>query len=392
MFLDLDGFKAVNDNLGHHAGDLLLRQTADRLRTAIRSSDFVARMGGDEFTVIVQDLARGHDAALVASKILEEVRQPCRLEGREVVVGASIGISVCPEDGDDSPTLLRHADLAMYRAKEEGKNDYRFFTAAMSERARERMAVEASLRRALTRGEFVLHYQPQVQDGSPCSSIEALIRWQDPELGLVAPARFIPHAEETGLILPIGRWVLRSACLFARQLPDSVRVAVNLSARQIAQPDADRVVAEALAESGLDPRRLELEVTESSVMSDAVEVVERLVRMHQMGVQLTLDDFGTGYSSLSHLKRLRIHRIKIDRSFVLDLTGSADSRAISTAIIGLADGLGLEVVAEGVETREQLAFLREKGCRAFQGHLISTPLPPEDLKAFLARDTDARHW
>jgi len=385
IFVDLDGFKAVNDNLGHEAGDALLRLSAERLRTAIRGSDMVARMGGDEFTVVVQDLDRGDDAALVAQKVLEQIARPCRLAGREVLVGASAGISVYPDDGRDSQTLLRHADLAMYRAKEDGKNTYRFFTASMSERARQRMAMEVSLRRALQRDEFLLHYQPEVREDGVCTCLEALIRWKDPELGLVAPLRFIPHAEETGLILPIGLWVLRTACRFGLGLGSDVRVAINLSARQLLQPDAARVVEQVLNETGLDPRRLELEVTESAIMSEAEEVAEGLRRLSHSGVQLTLDDFGTGYSSLSHLKRLRIHRIKIDRTFVQDLPDNPDSVAIVTAIVGLADGLGLEVIAEGVETEAQRGFLREHGCRFFQGRLLSAPLPPADVVRFLRR-------
>lgn len=385
IFVDLDGFKGVNDNLGHDAGDDLLRLTAERLRRAIRKSDMVARMGGDEFTVVVQDLERGHDAAMVAQKALEEVVQPCVLNGREILITASVGISVYPDDGEDPQTLLRNADLAMYRAKAEGKNTYRFFTPAMSDRAQERLVMEASLRRALERSEFQLHYQPLLdRKGRPLGA-EALIRWRHPERGLVSPARFIAAAEENGLILPIGEWVLRTACAFACSLgrPD-LRVAVNLSARQFSQPDTVQMIEDVLRSSGLDPRRLELEVTESAVMSEIEEVILRLDRLRGLGVQLALDDFGTGFSSLSYLKRFRFHRIKVDGTFVRDLPHDGDSVAIVSAIIAMAHGLGLEVVAEGVETEAQLAFLRERGCDAFQGYLFSPVLSPSEIERYLA--------
>jgi diguanylate cyclase (GGDEF)-like protein/PAS domain S-box-containing protein len=385
IFIDLDGFKAVNDNLGHEAGDQLLRIVADRIRKSTRRTDTVARIGGDEFTVLVQDLERGDDAALAAQAVLDELIRPCTLADREVPVSASVGIAVYPEDGRDGQSLLRHADLAMYRAKQEGKSTYRFFTPAMSRRAHERMLLLSSLKRGLERDEFALRYQPVIHREGPLLSLEALLRWEHPETGEVPPDRFIQTAEESGLILPLGAFVLRTACRFVQSLgrPD-LRMAVNLSARQFLQPEAVALVERVLEETGLEPRRLEIEVTESAVMSEVEEVATRLKRLREIGVELTLDDFGTGYSSLAYLKRFRFHRIKIDRTFVRDLPGDADSAALVTAMMAMARSLDMEVIAEGVETRDQLAFLEAQGCRAFQGYLFSPPLEPAAVKSFLA--------
>ena len=384
IFIDLDGFKAVNDNLGHEAGDQILRTVAERIRRSTRRTDSVARIGGDEFTVLLQDLERGDDAALAVQAILDELARPCTIADRDVPLSASVGIAVYPEDGDDGQTLLRHADLAMYRAKQEGKGTYRFFTPAMSERAHERMLLLASLKRGLERGEFALRYQPVVhRDGSPLS-LEALVRWRHPDLGELTPDRFIKTAEESGLIVPLGSFVLRSACQFTQALGrPEVRVAVNWTARQLLQPGALEVLQETLRESGLDPRRLEVEVTESAMTGEMEEVAARLRSLREMGVGLTLDDFGTGYSSLADLNRFRFHRIKIDRAFVSDLPGNPDSAALVAAMIAMAKSLGLEVIAEGVETPEQLAFLEANGCRAFQGYLFSPPLEPFAVKPFL---------
>ena len=389
IFIDLDGFKGVNDNLGHEAGDQILRTVAERIRRSTRRTDSVARIGGDEFTVLLQDLERGDDAALAAQAILGELARPCTIADRDVPLSASVGIAVYPEDGDEGQALLRHADLAMYRAKQEGKGTYRFFTPAMSERAHERMLLLSSLKRGLERGEFALRYQPVVhRDGSPLS-LEALVRWKHPELGELTPDHFLQAAEESGLIVPLGALVLHAACQFAQSLGRAdLRVAVNLSARQFLQPDALAMVEGALKGSGLDPRRLEVEMTEAAVMSEVEDVAARLRSLRDLGVELTLDDFGTGYSSLADLKRFRFQRIKIDRAFVSDLPGNADSAALVAAMIAMARSLGLEAVAEGVETREQLAFLEANGCRAFQGYLFSPPLEPAAVKPFL----DAFRW
>src|SRR5262249_23731317 len=331
VFVDLDGFKAVNDSLRHAAGDLTLRMVAERLRGCTRKSDVVARIGGDEFTILVQDLARADDASFVAQGVLDALSRSFHMSDREVPMSASVGISVYPEDGSEGETLLRHADLAMYRAKQEGKSTYRFFTVAMSERARERMALQGSLRRAVERGEFELHYQPVFHRQGP-ASLEALVRWRHPERGLITPGEFIAGAEEGGLILPIGAWVLRTACRFAQSLPlRDVRVAVNFSAKQFLQPDVVEDVSRALKDSGLHPSRLEFEVTESVVMSEVADVQERLTKLRGLGVQLTLDDFGSGYSSLSYLARFGFHRVKIDRTFVNGLPGNPESVAIVQA-------------------------------------------------------------
>jgi predicted signal transduction protein with EAL and GGDEF domain len=363
----------------------MLRMVAERLRACTRKTDLVARIGGDEFTILVQDLARPDDASLVAQGVLDALSRSFHLNERDVPMSASIGLSVHPEDGTDGEVLLRHADLAMYRAKQEGKSTYRFFTVAMSERARERMALQGSLGRGLERGEFELHYQPVFHRGRR-PSLEALIRWRHPEKGLITPAEFIQGAEEGGLILPMGSWVLRSACHFAESLPHpDVRVAVNFSAKQFLQPDVVDDVHRALLESGLSPSRLEFEVKEAVVMSDVADVQERLGRLRSLGVRLTLDDFGSGYSSLSYLARFGFHGVKIDRTFVRGLPGGPESVSIVQAILALAGSLGLEVVAEGVETEAQRAFLESRGCSAFQGYLFSRPLEPAEAVAFLGK-------
>jgi diguanylate cyclase (GGDEF)-like protein/PAS domain S-box-containing protein len=385
VFVDLDGFKAVNDTLGHAAGDLMLRMVAERLRGCTRRTDVVARIGGDEFTILVQDLARPDDASLVAQGVLDALSRPFHLNERDVPMSASIGLSVHPEDGADGEVLLRHADLAMYRAKQEGKSTYRFFTVAMSERARERMALQGSLRRALEHDEFELHYQPVFHKGAR-PSLEALIRWRHPEKGLVTPAEFIQGAEEGGLILPMGSWVLRTACRFAESLPaPEVRVAVNFSAKQFLQADVVDDVHRALLDSGLSPSRLEFEVTEAVVMSDVADVQERLGQLRRLGVRLVLDDFGSGYSSLRYLSRFGFHGVKIDRTFVKGLPDDSESVSIVQAILALAGSLGLEVVAEGVETDAQRAFLESRGCAGFQGYLFSPPLHPAETVAFLGK-------
>ena len=392
LFLDLDGFKTVNDRLGHAAGDAVLQVMAERLRVGTRTSDLVARIGGDEFTVLLQSLARADDAALVARALIDRLARPFSVEDQEITLGASAGIAVCPEDGTDADTLLRNADLAMYRAKQEGRNTYRFFTAEMSERALERMLLLDGLRVALERDEFELVYLPVFRAGGGATGLEALLRWRHPKLGLVAPAAFIAQAEESGLILPIGTRVLRMATRFVASLPtQDVRLVVNLSSRQFLQPNLVDVVRQALEQSGLPASRLELDLTEPTVMAENDETGERIRLLREMGVLLALDDFGTGYFSIGRLRELGIRRLKIDRSLVAGLPGHAEHSAQVLAILALARSLGLEVVAEGVETEGQRDFLLANGCGALQGYLLSQPLGAEDVPGFVAaheRKTD----
>jgi diguanylate cyclase (GGDEF)-like protein len=383
VFLDLDGFKAVNDRLGHAAGDTVLQTMADRLRAGTRSSDLVARIGGDEFTVLVQDLARADDAALVARGLLERMSEGVTLDDEELFLSASAGISVFPEDGSDALTLMRHADLAMYRAKQEGKNDYRFFIKEMSERARERMALLDGMRAALERDEFEIVYQPIVRRHGGVS-LEALLRWRHPELGLIAPESFISQAEESGLILPIGSRVLKEATRFAAtSLPPEVRVVVNLSSREFLQPGVVGEVEEALRTSGLSASRLELDLSESTVMTGDAEVKEKLLRLRGLGIELALDDFGTGFFSISHIRELGFGRLKLDRSLVAGLPDHVEHATQVEAILVLARSLGVEAIAEGVETVAERDFLEERGCTGVQGYLVSPPLDAESARAFL---------
>jgi diguanylate cyclase (GGDEF)-like protein/PAS domain S-box-containing protein len=382
VFLDLDGFKAINDRLGHPAGDTVLQAMADRLRAGTRSSDLVARMGGDEFTVLVQDLARPDDAALVARGLLERLQRPLAVVDEEIALSASAGISVFPEDGGDALTLLRHADLAMYRAKQEGKNNYRFFISEMSERARERMALLDGLRSALERDEFEVVYQPIVRRQGP-PSVEALLRWRHPEMGVLAPAGFITQAEESGLMLPIGSRVLKASTTFATSLPPDVRLVVNLSARQFLQPGLLTEIETALQASGLPASRLVIDLSEATVMSRGEDVRQRLQRLRDLGVEAALDDFGTGFFSIALIRELGIRQLKIDRSLVSGLPDHAAHAVQVEAILGLARNLGIEAIAEGVETEAERMFLEERGCAGLQGFLVSPPLEPDQVRAFL---------
>ena len=389
LFLDLDRFKNVNDSLGHTIGDKLLQEVARRLRACVRGSDTVSRLGGDEFVILVPGVTDAGDVAVLAQKVLEVVSEPYWIEGHELVSSPSIGIAVYPTDGPDVEALLRNADAAMYHAKESGRKNYQFFTPDMNTRAIERLSMERSLRRALERGELRLHYQPQYDIASGrIVGMEALIRWEHPDLGLVSPARFMPFAEESGLILPIGEWVLQEACRQNRAWQEAdlprVRVAVNISALQFRQPGFAESVQRALTHTGLAARYLELEVTESVIMHDAERVTQSLALLKQMGLELAIDDFGTGYSSLSYLKRFPIDRLKIDQSFVRDITTDQDDAAITGAIIALTRNLGLKTIAEGVETREQLEFLRAHGCDEVQGFLLSRPVEASACPALLA--------
>jgi diguanylate cyclase (GGDEF)-like protein/PAS domain S-box-containing protein len=395
MFLDLDRFKTVNDSLGHSVGDKLLREVSSRLKSCMRASDTVSRLGGDEFVILMPNVTDPEDVAVTAQKVLDAVARPYNIDDHELVSTPSVGISVYPGDGADVDTLLRNADAAMYHAKETGRNNYQFFTQDMNARALERLSLERSLRRALVRDELRLHYQPQynIADGRMVG-MEALIRWQHPEHGLVLPEQFIQFAEESGLILPIGDWVLKEACRQNRAWQDAglprLGVSVNISALQFHQPDFVDTVHRALTGTGLEARHLQLEVTESIIMNDIERVNESLERLKDMGLELTIDDFGTGYSSLSYLKRFPIDRLKIDKSFVQDVTTDSDDEAIIGAIIALTRKLGLRTIAEGVETREQLEFLRDQGCDEVQGFLLSKPLAPTDCATLLAQESRTR--
>jgi len=389
LLLDLDRFKHVNDTLGHSTGDALVRAIGARLTAAVRDGDTVARLGGDEFVVVLTGLARADDVAAVAHKLLRAAAAPVEVNGRELRASASIGVALFPQDAADAESLLAHADAAMYAAKEQGGACFRYFVPELNRRAVRRLALEAGLRRALERGELRLHYQPQTDIAGTFIGVEALLRWQHPDLGLVPPADFIPLAEETGLIEPIGDWVLRTACRDvqaweAAGLP-ALNVAVNISPRQFRSGDLAVRLRAILAERGFDPGRLELELTESAVMHDAAAAARVLAEVKALGVRIALDDFGTGYSSLAALKRFPIDTLKIDRSFVADLPGDAEDAAITGTVIAMGHALGLAVLAEGVETQAQLDFLCRAGCDALQGYLLARPLPPAELAGLLAR-------
>lgn len=388
LFLDLDRFKTVNDSLGHAVGDSLLQKVAQRIQRCVRDEDTVARLGGDEFVIVLSDLRSAEDAAIVASKILEAHVDPFPLGEFEVNVTPSIGIAVYPDNGGDCQTLLKNADVAMYYAKQKGRNNFQFFTGAMNAFALERLVLSNALRRAVPNRELSLVYQPQMAiDGHCVVGGEALLRWHHPELGGVPPSRFIPIAEEHGLIVSIGEWVLREACRQNRQWQDQGLpkrpVAVNLSALQFRQRNIVELIRDVLSDTGLEARWLELELTESLIMDEAENVIETLRSLKAVGVRLSIDDFGTGYSSLSYLRRFAIDKLKIDRSFVQDATRTADGAAIVKAVIGLAKTLNLCVIAEGVETHEQLHFLSQQGCDEVQGYYFARPMPPEAFAHFI---------
>jgi len=395
FFIDLDRFKNINDSLGHEAGDRLLQEVGRRLRHHLRESDTVARLGGDEFVVLVEDSADPRELTTIAQNILAAIGRPYMLSGREFHVTGSIGISTYPADGQDPPALLKNADIAMYLAKDRGKNTFQFYAAQQNGYSFERLALESALRHALARREFVLHYQPRMDIVTGrMVAVEALLRWNHPDLGMVAPSQFIPLAEETGLIVPIGRWVLRSACAQAAQWRAEglagMRVAVNLSARQFVDDGLIMDIGDALAEAALTADGLELEITESMVMQSPERAVTTLSRLSDLGIAVSIDDFGTGYSSLGYLKRFPVDNVKIDRSFIKDLPHDADDAAITRAVIAMARSLRIRVVAEGVETREQLDFLRTHECDECQGFYLSRPLPAPEL-AMLARSWVREH-
>lgn len=388
MFLDLDRFKNVNDTLGHALGDDLLIEAAKRLKKCVRMEDTVARLGGDEFLIILPNIQQAQNSESIAQKVLRAMAEPFLLDGRELYITASIGITVYPEDSDNPQILLRNADSAMYQAKAKGRNSYCFFTQAMNERAKARMEIESQLRHAQEKRELALVYQPIVDARSgEIVAAEALLRWQNPELGAVSPATFIPLAEDLGLILPIGDWVLRTACQTALtwQQPGkrSVRVCVNASVRQFRNGNIIKTISSALEESGLPPHCLEVEITEGLLLDDAPEVQEMLDKLHAMGIRISIDDFGTGYSSLSYLKKFPFDVLKIDQSFVRDVISDPDDAALASAIIHMAHELKLEVIGEGVETGEQFRFLWDNGLDMAQGYLFSKPTSATEFQRLL---------
>jgi diguanylate cyclase (GGDEF)-like protein len=395
LFVDLDRFKNVNDSLGHFAGDELLRAVAARLLEVVRSEDTVSRLGGDEFVILLKELGAPEDAAAVAAKVVEALKRPFHILNREIFITPSVGISIFPQHGEEAQALISSADAAMYSAKRAGRNNIQLSTANGAQRVPKRLELESELRRALERGEFVLHYQPKIDlyTGALCGA-EALLRWQHPQRGTVAPGDFIPLAEETGLIIPLGAWVLREACRQSRDWRDrslpKMRVAVNLSAAQFRQKGLLDSVRDALSASDVPPECLELEITESMVMHNAPEAACVLEALSVMGVHVSIDDFGTGYSSLSYLKRFPIQSLKIDRSFVRDVSVDPGDAAIVRAIIAIAHQLGLKVVAEGVETESQLQILRGLGGDQYQGFYCSRPLSAEAFEAFILARQSSR--
>ncbi len=398
MFLDLDRFKYINDTLGHNVGDSLLKQVAHRLSLTLRRADTIARMGGDEFTIILGDIDSPQDATRVAKKVLDSLTKPFLLDGRELFVTTSVGISVYPNDGVDVETLVRNADTAMYQAKEEGRNCYHIYTNELNTAAMERMTMENSLRKALEREEFVVYYQPRVDlKTGQILGAEALVRWRHPEFGLVAPVQFIPLCEETGLIVPLSEWVLRESCKQNKAWQDAgydpISIAVNISVKQVEQRGLRATVTRALRDTGLNPIYLDLELTESTLMQDPKRTITVLGKIKDMGVQISIDDFGTGYSSLSYLKQFPVDAVKIDQSFVKHVTTDPDDAAIAGAVVAMAHSLKLRVIAEGVETLQQLEFLRELNCDEMQGYFVSRPVPADEFEHLLRQaDENSFCW
>ncbi len=390
LFIDLDHFKRINDSLGHQFGDVVLKEIAQRLLQSLRGVDLIARHSGDEFTVLLHGRAGSPDLTRVAQKVLEIVNQPLQLDSHEMFLSASVGISCYPHDGQDVETLLKHADVAMYRAKEQGRNNYQFFSADMNSRALETLSLSNHLRLAVKREQLLLYYQPRVDAQSGViTGVEAMLRWRHPELGLLEPERFIRLAEDTGMIESIGKWALAEACAQTCRWDKAgvppIRMAVNLSMRQFRAADLVGMVSTILHDAGLDPHRLELEITESALMQQPQVAELVLARLHDMGIALSIDDFGTGYSSLSYLKRFPIDYLKIDKSFIDGLPSDNNDRGICDAIIALGRNLNVKLVAEGVETEEQRRFLTEHGCDELQGYLFAHPAPAAEIEPLLRR-------
>ena len=402
LFVDLDDFKRINDTLGHDMGDRLLQAVSNRLVKSLRNSDYIARLeenespdaaarlGGDEFVLLLQNLAHIHDAGKAASRILETISRPFELDGHEVFITASIGISLYPADGEETSDLLKSADVAMYEAKTKGRNNYQYYSKSMNTKALEHLILSSKLHKALERGEFLLYYQPKQSIlENKINSLEALLRWKPPDSDFVPPSEFIPLLEETGLIIPVGEWILRTACSQNRAWQEAgyepIVVSVNISNRQFNQKNMIEVVTQALRDANLHPEYLELEITESMIMQDPEEAIAILQEFKNMGMQISMDDFGTGYSSLNYLRFVPLNALKIDRSFVMNLATSHSNAAIIEAIIALAHSLNLKVIAEGVETEQQLAFLKSRGCDEVQGYLLSRPLPVEEISRFLTK-------
>jgi len=383
LFIDLDNFKTINESLGHAAGDELLQHVAQTLSETVRVDDTVSRIGGDEFVLLLEDI-KPYNVVNVASKLSTALNKPLAIRDQDIAVTASMGIAIYPKDGDNPSLLIRNADAALYRAKEEGRNTYQFYTVEMTKQAFERVLLENSLRQAVEKDEFQIFLQPQIDlHSKKMVGAEALIRWQHPELGMVSPIKFIPLAEETGLIHPIGRWVLLASCIQARTWLDEGlefgRISVNVAGPQIKRGELVQDVMMALEESGLSAEYLELEVTEGFIMKNPEFAIQQLQALRELGVYLSIDDFGTGYSSLSYLKQLPVHKLKIDQSFMRGVPGDANDCAICNAIIAMGKSLGMNVIAEGVETKEQVDFLTKAGCREAQGYLFSKPIEAEQL-------------
>jgi diguanylate cyclase (GGDEF)-like protein/PAS domain S-box-containing protein len=394
LFLDLDHFKYINDSLGHAVGDKLLQSVAKRLQASVRASDTVSRQGGDEFVLLLSEISHPEDAATSAKKMLQSLSAPCFIDGHDLHIDGSIGISIYPADGQNAETLIKNADTAMYHAKESGRNNFQFFTAEMNMKAVARQSTESSLRRAIERNEFLLHYQPKVDLVTrTITGVEALIRWEQPGRGLIPPAQFVPIAEDCGLILPIGRWVLREACRQAREWQDAglpfKRMSVNVSSAEFRDKGFVEGVARVLAETGLNARHLDLELTEGVLMADAGSTGVTLQALKAMGLHLAVDDFGTGYSSLSYLRQFPIDVLKIDQSFVRQITDNPDDSPIVSAIIDMGKNLKQRVVAEGIETQEQLTFLQARHCAEGQGYFFSQPLPASEIGSLLGRTAAA---